>query len=171
MAGEAASGTRIVLVAALGRDRALGRGGQLPWRLPDDMARFKERTAGHTVLMGGITARGIGRALPKRRNLVLTRQARPPFPGQEIVGSLDEALARVDHGKPLLVLGGGQVYAWALQRATDLWLTHVDALVEGADAFFPELNTNEWQETKRDSHAVDERHNLAFDFVDYTRIR
>ena len=126
----------ISLIAALDRNHAIGRDGAMPWHLPDDLKRFKALTLGKPVLMGRKTALAIGRALPGRENLVLTRGDAAPFSGQCIVHSLDEAIARAA-GAELAVIGGGEVYALALPRATHLHLTWVDVDVADADAFFP----------------------------------
>lgn len=158
----------LVLVAALDRASAIGRGNQLPWRLPDDLKRFKALTLGHPVLMGRKTAQSLGRALPGRANLVLTRSGRVPFEGMQAVASLDEALA-LGNGAPLMVIGGGEVYALALPRAERLHLTHVDTQVDGADAFFPDFDARGWIVERREAHAADDRHAHAFEFVDYRR--
>jgi dihydrofolate reductase len=158
----------IALVVALDRQRAIGRGNALPWHLPDDLKRFKALTLGKPVLMGGNTARSIGRALPGRRNLVLTRAPQAPFDGMQAVRSVDEAIVAAA-GEPLMVIGGGEVYSLTLPRADLLHLTLVDTVVEGADAFFPALRSDEWVETLRESHPADARHAFAFDYVDLRR--
>ena len=158
----------LVLVAALDRGFAIGRGNQLPWRLPDDLKRFKALTLGHPVLMGRKTAQSLGRALPGRANLVLTRSGRVPFEGMQAVASLDEAVA-LAAGAPLMVIGGGEVYALALPVATRMHLTLVDAEVEGADAFFPRFDADAWQVVSRESHPADAAHAFAFEFADYVR--
>ena len=158
----------LILVAAHDRRRAIGRGNALPWHLPDDLARFKRLTVGGTVLMGRRTAESIGRALPQRRNLVLTRGASAPFAGQELVDSFDAALVAVGV-TPLFVIGGGEVYAQALPQATRLELTLVDTQIEGADAWFPPYRREEWRELAREAHAADARHAWPFEFVTLTR--
>ncbi|MBF6025852.1 dihydrofolate reductase [Lysobacter niastensis] len=159
------------LIAALDRHRAIGRDNDLPWRLPDDLKRFKALTLGKPVLMGRKTAQSLGRALPGRRNLVLTRSGQVPFDGMQAVASLDEALdvANADAAGELCVIGGGEIYALCLPRATRLHLTHVDTVVEGADAFFPEFDPAQWRITQRASHAADAKHAFSFEFVDYAR--
>ena len=161
----------LVVIAALDRNRAIGRGNALPWHLPDDLKRFKALTLGKPVLMGRKTAESLGRALPKRRNLVLTRSGRVPFDGMEAVASLDEAQAlAVAYGvDELCVIGGGELYASALPLASRLHLTHVDTAVEGADAFFPAFDAADWRVVSRETHPMDERHAFAFEFVDYAR--
>lgn len=158
----------IALVAALDRRRAIGRGNALPWQLPDDLKRFKALTLGRTILMGGNTARSIGRALPGRRNLVLTRAAHAPVEGMQSVTSLDEAIALAGDDD-LMVIGGGEIYALAIARADRMHLTFVDTIVGGADAFFPEWSNGEWVETSRNAHPADARHAFAFEDVDYRR--
>jgi dihydrofolate reductase len=159
----------LVLIAALDRNRAIGRGNALPWHLPDDLKRFKALTLGKPVLMGRKTAESLGRALPKRRNLVLTRSGQVPFDGMEAVATLDEAraLAAVDGADELCVIGGAEIYALTLPFATLLHLTHIDTEVHDADTFFPAFDPAQWRAVARETHAADERHALAYEFVDY----
>lgn len=156
------------LVAALDRNRAIGHAGAMPWHLPDDLKHFKALTRGKTVLMGRKTALAIGRALPERLNLVLTRGGSAPFAGQVAVDTLDAAIAMAG-GDELVVIGGGEVYALALPRATHLHLTLVDAAVDAADTWFPRFEAGDWIETARRHHPADARHAYAMDFVDYRR--
>ncbi|HEX6612403.1 MAG TPA: dihydrofolate reductase [Rhodanobacteraceae bacterium] len=162
---------KISLLAALDRRRAIGRKGAMPWHLPDDLKRFKALTLGKPVLMGRKTARAIGRALPGRPNLVLTRADEAPFPEQRIVHSLDDALAAAADAEELVVVGGGEVYALAMPYATHLLLTWVDTETPDADTFFPEFEPRDWRETARVRHPADTKHAFAFDFVDYERRR
>ena len=159
----------ISLIAALDRNYAIGRDGAMPWHLPDDLKRFKQLTLGKPVLMGRKTALAIGRPLPGRRNLVLTRSGAAPFAGQEVVASLDAAIAAVGDAE-LCVIGGGEVYALALPRAPRLHLTWIDTAAENADAFFPRFDARRWRETARVAHPADARHEFAFEFADYERI-
>src|SRR5690606_10425007 len=162
---------QVSLVAALDRNHAIGRGNTMPWHLPDDFRHFKALTMGRPLLMGRKTAESLGRALPGRRNLVLTRRGRVPFAGMQAVASVDAALraAEEDGEGELCVIGGAQVYALALPLATVLHLTLVDTAVEGADAFFPAFDLDAWREVSRERHAADDRHAFAFEFVDYRR--
>ena len=169
MSAVDAHGTsEVALVAALDHANAIGRDGTMPWHLPDDLKRFKALTRGHTILMGRRTAESLGRALPERRNLVLTRSGRVPFAGMEPVDSLEAALALAG-GETLMVIGGGEVYALALPLATTLHLTHVDTRVDRADAFFPAFEPSDWRAAMRERHEADARHAVAFEFVDYVR--
>lgn len=163
--------TGIVLIAALDRRHAIGKGNALPWQLPADLRRFKALTLGKPLLMGRKTAESLGRALPGRRNLVLTRCGRVPFDGMEAVASVEEALhlARQDEADELCVIGGGEVFAMTLPLARRMHLTWVDTVVDGADAFFPVFDRGGWTETWREAHAADARHAVGFEFVDYRR--
>ena len=163
---------KVSLVAALDRQRGIGRGNDLPWRLPDDLKRFKALTLGKQVLMGRKTAESLGRALPGRANLVLTRGGRVPFEGMQAVASLDAAVgaALAQGAGELCVIGGGEVYALALPRADVLHLTEVDAVVADADTFFPAWDRAQWREVERQARAADDRHAHAFEFVEYRRV-
>ena len=158
----------ISLIAALDENSAIGRKGQLPWHLPDDLRWFKELTLGKFVLMGYNTAVSVGRALPGRTNLVLTRKHEAPFPGQVTVRSLEEGLARAS-GTGLMVIGGGEVYKAALPKAQRLYLTWVNAAVDGADTFFPGVHFSDWTELSRTHHKKDADHAYDFDMVEYVR--
>jgi dihydrofolate reductase len=158
----------ISLIAALDNDFAIGKAGKMPWHLPDDLKHFKELTLGKYVLMGHRTALAIGRALPGRHNLVLTRRHSAPFPGQETVRSLPEAQA-IAGGTGLMVIGGSEVYRETLPFALRLYLTWVDTQTPGADAFFPQVHFRDWVETSRVHHKRDARHAHAFDITEYVR--
>lgn len=161
---------RVTLVAAMDRHHVIGRKGELPWHLPDDLKRFKELTLGHTVLMGRKTWESIGRPLPKRRNLVLTRDPDFSAPGAEKVREPEEALRLAADAGALFVIGGGEVYERFLPLADELFLTEVHTDVEGGDAFFPRLKPGEFLEVCRIPHPKDARHAFAFDFVEYEKI-
>lgn len=160
---------RLTLIAALDRHRAIGQDGGLPWHLPEDLRRFKALTLGKPVLMGRKTAESLGRALPERRNLVLTRSGRVPFSGMEAVGSLAQALAAAAPASELCVIGGGEVFALTLPLAQALHLTWVETEVDRADAYFPAFAPDDWREVARVAHPADARHAFGFTFVDYVR--
>lgn len=156
-------GQAIVMVAALDRRHVIGREGALPFRLPDDLRHFRELTEGTTVVMGRKTFASIGRPLPRRRNIVLSRSALIAD-GVEHRTSLDEVLAL---DAPLSIIGGGEIYRLFLPHATKLELTLVDADV-GGDTTFPPY-AQDFVEVARRHHPPDERHAHAFDFVTLTR--
>jgi dihydrofolate reductase len=155
---------RIHLIAALGRNRVIGIDGRLPWRLPDDLARFKALTLGHPVLMGRKTWDSLGRPLPGRENRVLSRDPAFAPAGAQRFGDLATALAAPAPKGVVWVIGGGELYAQCLPMADSLYLTEVADAPDG-DARFPELPPGEWVELSREPHAVDARHAVAFDFV------
>ncbi len=161
----------VSLIAALDRCHAIGKGNALPWHLPDDLKRFKALTLGKPILMGRKTAESLGRALPGRTNLVLTRSGRVPFEGMQAVATLDEAL-RIADGQgagELCVIGGAEVYALALASADALHLTWVDTVVQDADAFFPAFDASDWVEVEREVRSADAKHAFDHAFVDYRR--
>ena len=162
--------TEIILVAALDAHRLIGVGGGMPWRLPADLKRFKARTWGHPILMGRTTFEGLGRALPGRRNLVLSRAPGFTAPGAEVFTELDAALAAAasPHPQPaspgaLMVIGGAQIYAATLPRATRLVLTLVSGAFTG-DTWFPAL-PHHWQVARREPFPAD--HQNPFDCEDF----
>jgi dihydrofolate reductase len=159
---------RIAIIAALARNRVIGRGNRLPWHLPDDLRHFKRLTLGRPIIMGRRTWESLPGLLPHRTHVVVTRHPDYRAQGAVVVRSLEEAVAAAG-GEEALVVGGAQLYALALPRASRLYLTLVDAQVEG-DAFFPEIDPAAWREVAREPHAADERHAYPFAFVTLERI-
>ncbi len=163
----------ISLIAALAKNRVIGKENDLVWRLPDDFKRFKSITSGHYILMGRKTFESLGKPLPNRTHLVVTRTADYPVPqGHYVFKSVEEALdfcakRSVDR---LFIIGGGELYSQTLPLADKLILTEVMASPEG-DTLFPDFDMNEWKETSREFHPADERHEYAFSYVDYERIK
>jgi dihydrofolate reductase len=169
MSGDAAPGLSrplVVLVVAAADNDVIGRAGQLPWHLPDDLKRFKALTMGKPLLMGRRTFESIGRPLPGRTSLVLTHSPNwTPPPGALAVHSIDEALAEVRRcgAEELAVVGGAEVFRLALPLARRIDLTRVHAEVEG-DVCFPQLDPREWREAERMDHPADARHAYAMTF-------
>lgn len=158
---------QISLIAAVARNRAIGKDNKLIYWLPDDMKRFKALTTGHTIIMGRRTFESLPKgALPNRRNIVLSR-TRHDVPGCDAYSSLEEAIAHCAEDEDIYVIGGEEVYRQAIGKADRLCLTEVDDTPDGADAFFPDYSG--WRETSRERHAKDERHAFNFDFVDYEK--
>jgi dihydrofolate reductase len=153
----------VVLVAALARNRVIGVDGAMPWHLPADLAHFKRVTLGHPVIMGRATFESIGRPLPGRRNIVLSRGGFEAPRGVESAASLDEALERLDAGTPAMVIGGGQVYTEALSQASRMELTLVDARPDG-DTEFPEWPLSEWRLAASEARPADDDnpHSMVF---------
>jgi dihydrofolate reductase len=160
---------RITIIAALDVRHAIGKDNAMPWRLPDDLKRFRQLTMGKPIAMGRMTAESIGGPLPGRRNLVITRSGVAPFPGQEPVASLDEAIKAAGDVEELIIAGGGQIYAQALPIADRAVLTWVDTELDGADTHFPDFPTPGWTEVAREWHDPDARHAFGFSWADYMR--
>ncbi len=160
--------TRLVLVAAMGRNRVIGHGGRMPWHLPADLAHFKRLTMGHVMIMGRKTFEAIGRPLPGRTTVVLSRSA-PELPeGVQQAHGWDEALAGLA-GQTVMVVGGGEIYAQALPRAHAMELTLIDAEFEG-DAFFPRWTRKHWQLTSHTVRPADDANPCAMSFCSLIRV-
>jgi dihydrofolate reductase len=153
--------TRVTLLAAIGRNLVIGRDGAMPWHLPADLKHFKATTMGHPMVMGRKTFESIGRPLPGRRTIVVTRQPDWRHPDVETAHSLADALALAGPADEVFVVGGGQVYAEAMPFAQRMILSEVDDAPDG-DAFFPEWVTQDWREVSRE-------HEDGFDIVTYER--
>ncbi len=159
--------SRVSLIAAVARNGVIGRDNGLVWRLSSDLKRFKALTLGKPILMGRRTWDSIGRPLPGRRSLVLTRDRNLVIPGAEIVHSWDEAVAAAGPDE-LMVVGGAEIYALALPHADRLHLTEVEAAPDG-DVHFPDFDRSAFHETLREEHPAGERDEFPFQFVDWER--
>jgi dihydrofolate reductase len=159
---------RLTIIAALADNGVIGRAGSLPWHLPDDLRRFKSLTMGRPILMGRRTFESIGRPLPGRRNLVLTRSARPFPAGVQAVASLASALEACAKDPEVCVIGGAEVFREALPQADRLELTRVHARPKG-DVSFPQFELEQWREISRIEHAADDRHACAMTFLTLDR--
>lgn len=161
---------RVALVVAMDERGAIGRNGDLPWRLPDDLKRFKALTMGKPIVMGRRTWESIGRRpLPGRNNIVVTRQHGYAAPGATVAASLDAAYAAAGDVPDLCVIGGAEIYAQALPTADVLHLTRVHTIVPDADTFFPRLDDTEWRQLACEERQADERHAHALSFVELHR--
>jgi len=158
----------ISLIVAASRNGVIGRNGALPWHLPDDLRQFKRLTLGKPVIMGRRTWESIGRPLPQRRNIVLTRDPGFRAGGCEVAHSVSEALALVAGAEEAMVIGGAQVYAAFLPFAARIWLTRVQAEVDG-DTHFPAPDPDAWCLVSSEAHAADDRHGYAFELLRYDR--
>ncbi len=158
------------LIVAMDRAGAIGRDNALPWHLPADLAWFRRHTLGKPVLMGRRTFDSIGRPLPGRANLVVTRNRQWRQPGCEVFPDLPSALAAHAGAAEIMVIGGAQVYAAALESCERMYVTHVDADV-GGDVFFPPLDYDAWRETSSESRRADDRNAFDLRFAIYQRAR
>lgn len=155
--------TSLSIVVAASENNVIGVRNELPWRLPDDLRRFKALTMGKPILMGRKTFESIGRPLPGRTNLVVTRQQGWVATGCVVASSIAEAIERAD-APEVMVIGGAQIYAEVLPAVSTIHLTRVHTIIDG-DAHFPTLTSDEWSESSKEYHAADERHAYAFTFV------
>lgn len=159
---------RLELVVARAKNGVIGRGNQLPWHLPDDLKYFKRLTTGLPILMGRRTWDSIGRPLPGRQNIVLTQRRDFAPAGATVVHTLAAAIEVAGAVEALRVIGGAEVYRLCLPRATVVYLTEIDAEVEG-DVYLPALEAQQWQERAREAHPADARHAYPFAFVTLVR--
>jgi dihydrofolate reductase len=161
---------RISLIVAVSANRVIGADGGLPWRLPEDLRRFRQITMGKPIVMGRRTFESIGRPLPGRRNIVLTRSADFHADGFEVVATIDAALECAGDAEELMVIGGGDVYAQFLPRADRVYRTRVRAEVSG-DTFFPELDMRQWRVVDSEAYPAAEDGEYAFTIETLDRIR
>lgn len=161
---------KISMIAAMAHDRVIGKDNQMPWHLPADLAHFKRVTLGKPVLMGRKTFESIGRPLPGRRNLVISRNPGYQAEGIEVVGSVEAALALLAGiaVEELMVIGGGHLYAEMLPSADCLYLTQIDLAVEG-DTRFPAFDDGQWQRIDCESHTADEKNPHPYRFETWQR--
>ncbi|WP_270794421.1 type 3 dihydrofolate reductase [Aeromonas sp. QDB11] len=161
---------KISMIAAMAHDRVIGKDNQMPWHLPADQAHFKRVTLGKPVLMGRKTFESIGRPLPGRRNLVISRNPGYQAEGIEVVGSVEAALALLASSavEELMVIGGGHLYAEMLPSADRLYLTQIDLVVEG-DTRFPAFDDGQWQRIDCESHPADEKNPHPYRFETWQR--
>jgi dihydrofolate reductase len=161
------------MIAALSKNRVIGKNNDLPWKLPDDMKFFMEKTKGHHAIMGRKNYDSIPqkfKPLPNRVNIVITRQAHFQAPGCLVVDSLEKGIEISRNNKEVetFIIGGAEIYKLGLPYATRLYLTEIQAEING-DTFFPPVDLKEWKETSRQHHDKDERHAYSFDFVVYEK--
>ena len=155
-------------VVAAAENNAIGKDNQLLWHLPNDLRFFKRTTTGHTVVMGRKTYESVGKPLPNRRNIIITRQAGYKVAGTEVVHSLSEALERCADEEEVFIVGGAEIYRQALPLLDRIYLTRVHAQPEG-DSFFPELDDEAWKLVAEERHSADERHAYSYAFRIYER--
>ena len=158
-------------IAAVAENRVIGKDNDLIWRLPNDLKFFKTHTSGHAIIMGRKTWESMGRPLPKRTNIVITRNAGYEAPGAVVVTSMDAALEKAAelNETEAFIIGGGEIYRQSMPLINKLYYTHVHATVDG-DTYFPEVNWSGWMEIDRTDHPADDRHDHAFSTAIYEKI-
>lgn len=162
------NGPRLSILVAMARNRTIGMDNTLPWRCPEDLKRFKALTMGHAIVMGRKTYDSIGRPLPGRTTIVVTRNAHLRIEGCTVVHSLEEAIAACPAGEEAFIVGGAELYAQALARVDTLHITEIAQDVEG-DAHFPEFDRSHWLEVAREPHHQDMPQPLDYAFVTLRR--
>ena len=163
--------TRIAFVVALDRNNVIGKGGALPWKLPDDMKHVREVTIGKPLIMGRRTYDSIGRALPQRTNIVLTRDPSFHAEGVHVARTPEEALALAGDAPETIVFGGAEVFKQFMPLVDRVYMTAVEAEVPGGDTFFPSFGNIDFRVLENVAHPADERHPYAFRFMTLERIR
>lgn len=160
--------SRIYLIVAVAANGVIGAHGKLPWHLPEDLRRFKQLTFGHAVVMGRKTWESIGRPLPGRENIVISRRRDYPAPGAKVAGSFAEALELCKTHDPVFIIGGSQVFLDALPIATGLLVTEIHRDYAG-DTYWPDVDRRIWREAEREKHVA--ANGIPFDFVRYERAK
>ncbi|PHI18090.1 diacylglycerol kinase [Lewinellaceae bacterium SD302] len=162
----------ITAIVATDRKGTIGKAGEIPWYLPADFKFFKRTTMGHPIIMGRKTFESIGRPLPKRTNIVLTRDAFFTSSGIVVAHSLEEALAHeaCREAEEVFIIGGGEIYRQSMPLLDRVYLTTVDTEIEKGDAFFPELDVDEWKAVWLEKHEADEKNEFSFRFSRWERV-
>lgn len=158
----------INLIVAIDEKNGIGKNNLLPWHLPADLKHFKTITTGHPIIMGRKTFDSIGKALPNRRNIVISRQSGLVIPGAELCSSLNDAIELCKDEKDVFVIGGAQIFEQALPLANVLYLTIIHQDFD-ADVFFPVINLNEWTEQEKILHEPDEKNLYSYSFIKYKK--
>lgn len=162
--------SKISIAVAVGENYAIGKNNQLLWHMPADLKFFKQTTSGHTVIMGRKTFDSVGKPLPNRKNVVITRDTELKIEGVEVVNSLDEALAITQtEEKPVFIVGGAEIYRQALPKTDKLYLTTIHHNFD-ADTFFPSINRSEWKVISSETHKADEKNKYNYTFEVLERI-
>lgn len=161
----------IAAIVAMSQNHVIGKNNQLPWHLPADLKHFKDLTTGHPIIMGRKTFQSIGKVLPNRTNIVVTRNKNYRVEGAFVVGSIEEAieLASAKDNNEVFIIGGADIFKLSMPRINRLYLTIIQANIEG-DVYFPKLESQQWQETASSQHLPDEKNNYAYQFVTLDRI-
>jgi len=161
----------ITIIAAIGQNNELGKENDLIWHLPADLKRFKEITTGHTIIMGRNTFESIGKPLPNRKSIIITRNKKYTQEGCIVVNSLEEAIELVEGEDKAFIIGGAQIYKETLKKglADHLDITNVHESFD-ADVYFPEIKTAEWQLTSNEDFKADEKNKYDYSFLSYSKV-
>lgn len=161
--------TILSMIVAHANNRVIGKNNDMPWHLPADLAYFKKTTLGKPIIMGRKTFQSIGRPLPGRKNIVISRDKNYCAEGVDVVNSVEAALALVSDSEEVMVIGGGAIYQHCLAAAQRLYITHIDADITG-DTYFPDYDLNVWKKVTSDRRASDDKNQYQLDFSVYEKV-
>ncbi len=160
----------ISLIAAIGKNNELGGNNSLLWHLPSDMQHFRDTTRGHSVIMGRKTFESIGKALPNRKNIIITRNPEYKFENVEVSHTLKEALRLTDEKEEVFIIGGAEIYKESIENADKLYITHVNGEFKESDVFLPVIDITKWKKIKSTFRAKDAENPYDMEFAEYERI-
>lgn len=158
--------SNLSIIVAISSNRVIGCENRLLWHISEDLKRFKSLTSGHTVIMGRKTYESIGRSLPNRRNIVISRNVDLAYEACEVVSSLEEAMKATSAEDEVFVIGGGEIYRLAMDKASRIYLTIVNKEYEG-DTFFPEIDTSKWEKVSEENYSRGEKYEYPYSFCNY----
>jgi len=158
--------SKLSIIVAMSSNRVIGVNNTLPWYISEDLKHFKSLTIGHTIIMGRKTYESIGRPLPNRRNIVISRNTEASYEGAEVVHSIEDAFSICKNDNEVFVIGGSNIYEQALSLVDYIYITEIKKSFSG-DAFFPEINKQMWIESSRENHITND--GLEFSFVKYQK--
>ncbi len=160
---------QLSIIVAMDRNRVIGKGDGLPWHISSDLQNFKKITMGKPIIMGRKTHESIGRLLPGRENIILTREESYKAEGCTVLHNMDELFEHCKDVDEVMITGGSEIYKISLEQATRLYLTEVHAEIEG-DTYFPEFDRNEWNETSREDYHADNKNEFDYSFTVLERV-
>ena len=160
---------KVTFIVAAAENKAIGKGNQMPWHLPNDFKYFKAKTMDHSIIMGRKTFESIGKPLPGRRNIIISRQPTLNIEDVDVANSLQDVINYCRDEREIFIIGGAEIFNQAMPMADEILLTRVHTNIEGADAFFPELPESDWELISQEKHNKDDKHQYDYTFEVYKR--
>ena len=160
---------KVTFIVAAAENNAIGKGNQMPWHLPNDFKYFKAKTMDHSIIMGRKTFESIGKPLPGRRNIIISRQPTLNIEDVDVANSLQDVINYCRDEREIFIIGGAEIFNQAMPMADEILLTRVHTIIEGADAFFPELLESDWELISQEKHNKDDKHQYDYTFEVYKR--
>ncbi|MCT1532007.1 dihydrofolate reductase [Sphingobacterium daejeonense] len=160
---------KVTFIVAAAENNAIGKGNQMPWHLPNDFKYFKAKTMDHSIIMGRKTFESIGKPLPGRRNIIISRQPTLNIEDVDVANSLQDVINYCRDEREIFIIGGAEIFNQAMPMADEILLTRVHTNIEGADAFFPELPESDWELISQEKHNKDDKHQYDYTFEVYKR--